>query len=285
MVCILSRITVCCGIKIERKEDGVRETRLCGVDAESMASTNEVEIIEAEIAAKNSHMITLMEDNLFNIADFYLLLGNTWGFNFTFQEIEKQLHSAIIVSGGDDALFALAANVSHCDACGTMGVGLPKMLTCGGCKSFRYCCRNCQKKDWRNSHRLICTKENIRRELFKTTEACVNILTVSCIDWNTDVMNSENSHVQKKIKKSGCKDCVYVPVYEDKRVYYIPMPLKILRYAKSIAAKDPALKSELEKLHITSKSSDYLVLLVPTKGKNCSIMVKETHVLLPWASK
>jgi hypothetical protein len=250
-----------------------------------MPLTNEVEIIEAEIAAKNSQMITLMEDNLLNIGDFYLLLGNTWGFQFTFSEIRKQLESAIIVTGGEDARFALAANVSHCDACGATGVGLPKMLTCGGCQCFRYCSRNCQKKDWKNSHRLICTKENIRRELFKTTEACVNILTVSCIDWDTNVMNSENNYVLKKIKKSACKDCIYVPVYDDKRVYYIPMPLKILSYVKSIANKDPALKSSLEKLHITSVPSDYIVLLVPTKGKDCSIMVRKTHVLLPWASK
>ena len=240
---------------------------------------------DAKMAAAGCQVITLLEDNLMNMTELYALLAKISKDEFSPWDMRKQIQGAIVLPGDDDTVFGMASGMSQCDSCGAVRMGLPKMLTCGGCKSFRYCCRNCQKEDWRNSHRLICTKENIRRELFKTTEACVNILTVSCVDWNTDVMNSENSHVQKKIKKSGCKDCVYVPVYEDKRVYYIPMPLKILRYAKSIAAKDPALKSELEKLHITSKSSDYLVLLVPTKGKNCSIMVKETHVLLPWASK
>ena len=98
-------------------------------------------------------------------------------------------------------------------------------------------------------------------------------------------MNGENNYVQKHIEKSGCKDCIYVPVYDKKRVYYIPMPLKILSYVKSIADKDAALKSSLEKVHVTFESSDYIVLLVPTKGKDCNIMVKETHALLPWASK
>jgi len=143
----------------------------------------------------------------------------------------------------------------------------------------------CQEKDWKNSHRLICTKKNIRREHFKTTEACMNILAVLCIDWDTEVMNSENKYVQEHIEKSGCKDCIYVPVYDKKRVYYIPMPLKILSYVKSIADKDAALKLSLEKVHVTFESSDYIVLLVPTKVEGCSIMVKETSVLLPWAPK
>jgi len=164
-------------------------------------------------------------------------------------------------------------------------VGLPKMLTCGNCKGYHYCTMKCQEKDWKNSHRLICTKKNIRREHFKTTEACMNILAVLCIDWDTEVMNSENKYVQEHIEKSGCKDCIYVPVYDKKRVYYIPMPLKILSYVKSIADKDAALKLSLEKVHVTFESSDYIVLLVPTKVEGCSIMVKETSVLLPWAPK
>ena len=63
------------------------------------------------------------------------------------------------------------------------------------------------------------------------------------------------------------------------------MPLKILSYVKSIADKDAALKSSLEKVHSLHESSDYIVLLVPTKVEGSSIMVKETSVLLPWASR
>ena len=250
-----------------------------------MPRSNGFESIEAEVAAKNSQIIALLEDNLMNMTELYFLLENVWGCEFTQSEMRKQVQCAIIVTGDNAALFALAANVSQCDACGAVGVGLPKMLTCGNCKGYHYYTMKCQETDWKNSHRLICTKKNIRREHFKTTDACMNILAVLCIDWDTEAMNSENNYVQKHIEKSGCKDCIYVPVYDKKQVYYIPMPLKILSYVKSIANKDPALKSSLEKLHITSEPSDYIVLLVPTKGKECSIMVKETHVLLPWASK
>jgi len=250
-----------------------------------MPRSNGFESIEAEVAAKNSQIIALLEDNLMNMTEFYFLLENVWGCEFTQSEMRKQVQCAIIVTGDNAALFALAANVSQCDACGAVGVGLPKMLTCGNCKGYHYCSRKCQKKDWKYSHRLICTKENIRREHFKTTDACMNILAVLCIDWDTEAMNSENNYVQKHIEKSGCKDCIYVPVYDKKQVYYIPMPLKILSYVKSIADNDAALKSSLEKVHTTFESSDYIVLLVPTKVEGCSIMVKETSVLLPWAPK
>ena len=247
-----------------------------------MPQTNGFDSIEAEIAAKNSQITTLLQDNLLNVTEFYLFLEQMGGCDLTESEIRKQLQCAIIVTDKKDASFALAANMSQCDACGVVGVGLPKMLTCGNCKGYHYCSRKCQKKDWKHSHRLTCTKENIRREHFKTTDACMNILAVLCIDWDTEAMNSENNYVQKHIEKSGCKDCIYVPVYDKKQVYYIPMPLKILSCVKSIADKDAALKLSLEKVH---ESSDYIVLLVPTKVEGCSIMVKETSVLLPWAPK
>ena len=172
-----------------------------------MPRSNGFESIEAEVAAKNSQIIALLEDNLMNMTELYFLLENVWGCEFTQSEMRKQVQCAIIVTGDNAALFALAANVSQCEACGQVGVGLPKMLTCGGCKSYHYCSRKCQKKDWKHSHRLICTKENTRREHFKTTDACMNILAVVCIDWDTEAMNCENNHVLKHIEASGCKDC------------------------------------------------------------------------------
>jgi len=98
-------------------------------------------------------------------------------------------------------------------------------------------------------------------------------------------MNGENNYVQQHVEKSGCKDCIYVPVYDKKRLCYIPMPLKILSYVESIANKDGAVKSSLETAHVTFQDSDCVVLLVPTKVQGCSIMVKETFVLLPWVPK
>jgi len=243
------------------------------------------ERIEAEIAGKNSQVIALLEDNLLNMTEFYFLLEQMGVCEFTESEIRKQVQCAIVVSDKKDASFALAANMSQCDACGVVGVGLPKMLTCGSCKSYHYCSRKCQKKDWKDSHKLLCTKENIRREHFKTTDACMNILAVLCIDWDTEIMNNENNYVRRHIEKSGCKDFIYMTVYDKKRVYYIPMPLKILSYVKAIADKDAAVKSSLEKVHVVFESSNYMVLVVPTKVEGCSIMVKTTSVLLPWASK
>jgi len=250
-----------------------------------MPQTNGFDSIEAEIAAKKSQITTLLQDNLLNVTEFYIFLEQMGGCDLTESEIRKQLQCAIIVTEKKDASFALAANMSQCDACGVVGVGLPKMLTCGDCKGYHYCSRKCQKKDWRNAHKLLCTKGKISREHFKTTDACMNILAVLCIDWETEAMNSENNYVRKHIEKSGCKDFIYVCVYDKKRVYYIPMPLKILNCLKTIADKDDTLASSFEKVDVNFDSSNYIVLLVPTKVQGCSIMVKTTSVLLPWASE
>jgi hypothetical protein len=240
---------------------------------------------EAEMAAAGAQITTLLEDNLMDMKEFYVLLGTIWGYEFTQSEMKKQIQDAIIIPGCDKKFIGTASIVSQCDSCGTVILGNSKMLTCGGCKGYHYCNRECQKKDWKLCHKHMCTKDIIRRAHFKTTDVCMKILSILCIDWDNKVMNGENNIVERHIKKSGCKDCLYVPVYDKKRLYYIPMPLKILSYVLSIADENAAAKSSRETAHVTFRNSDCVVLLVPTKVQDCSIMVKETFVLLPWASK
>jgi hypothetical protein len=43
----------------------------------------------------------------------------------------------------------------RCARCG--GVGKPKLLVCGACKSTSYCSAGCQKEDWKK-HKLVCKK-------------------------------------------------------------------------------------------------------------------------------
>jgi len=240
---------------------------------------------DAKMAAAGSQIITLLEDNLMNMPELYALLAQISGDEFKPWDMRKQIQSAIVVRGDNDTVFAMALDMSQCDSCGAVRIGLPKMLTCGRCKGYHYCSKVCQKKDWKLSHKHTCTKELICREHFKTTDVCMKILSGLCIDLGTKSMNGENNYVQHHIEKSGCKDCIYVPVYDKKRLCYIPMPLKILSYLESIVDKDAAVKSSLEKAHETFKESDCVVLLVPTKVQGCSIMTKETFVLLPWAPK
>ena len=43
----------------------------------------------------------------------------------------------------------------RCARCG--GLGKPKLLVCGACKSTMYCSAGCQKEDWKK-HKLVCKK-------------------------------------------------------------------------------------------------------------------------------
>jgi len=240
---------------------------------------------EAKMAAAASQNITLLQDNLMNLKELYMFLSKISGDKFKPWDMRKQIQGAIVIPESDGIIFAMASDMSQCDSCGIVRIGLPKMLTCGGCKGYHYCQKSCQKKDWKLAHKNMCTKDIIRRAHFKTTDVCVKILSGLSIDWDTEATNGENNHVEILIKKSGCKDCLYVPVYDNKRLCYIPMPLRILSYVMSIADENAAAKSLRETAHVTFKNSDCVVLLVPTKVQGCSIMVKETFVLLPWASK
>jgi len=140
-------------------------------------------------------------------------------------------------------------------------------------------------KHWKVSHKHMCTKDIIRRAHFQTTDVCVKILTSLCMDWPTETMNAENNYIRYRAEKTGCKDYIYVPVYDQKRLCYIPMPNKMLRWLESIGHTEGAAKLTIKEAHVNFKDTDCVVLVVPTKGQGCSVMTKETFVLLPWATK
>jgi len=206
------------------------------------------------MAAARCRIISLLQHNLMSTTELYVLLADISGCEFTQSEQTKQIESAIIIPGNDNTFFAIGSDMNQYDNFGAVGVGLSKMLTCGGCRGYHYCSRECQKEDRKLSHKHTCTKDIIRRAYFKTTDICMKILTVLCIDWSTKAMNRENNYVRQHVKLSGCKEIIHVPVYDKKRFCYIPMPLKILSYVQSIADKDPAAKSSLEEAHATFKT-------------------------------
>lgn len=46
---------------------------------------------------------------------------------------------------------------SRCGMCGKAAADVAKLQVCSGCKASHYCCRKCQKGDWRR-HKLLCKK-------------------------------------------------------------------------------------------------------------------------------
>ena len=60
------------------------------------------------------------------------------------------------VGGLADKMSSFLDKVGRDDRCAQCGgLGKPKLLVCGGCKSISYCSDGCQKEDWKK-HKLVC---------------------------------------------------------------------------------------------------------------------------------
>ncbi|XP_071146982.1 uncharacterized protein [Mytilus edulis] len=47
-----------------------------------------------------------------------------------------------------------------CETCWNCNEKSNKLLKCGKCKVALYCCKECQKSDWKNIHKLVCLPPN-----------------------------------------------------------------------------------------------------------------------------
>ncbi|EIW80761.1 hypothetical protein CONPUDRAFT_144702 [Coniophora puteana RWD-64-598 SS2] len=59
-----------------------------------------------------------------------------------------------VAPGGKEEAGKGGASGTVCFACG--GRGKPSLLTCGRCKRARYCSAECQRRDWKEKHKLVC---------------------------------------------------------------------------------------------------------------------------------
>ena len=51
---------------------------------------------------------------------------------------------------------------NYCNGCCKRET-IKKFQVCGNCKSVKYCSPDCQKQDWRNNHKLQCTKIDLEK--------------------------------------------------------------------------------------------------------------------------
>jgi len=224
-----------------------------------------------------------MRDSLCDTNEFFDLLQNLSQGDFTASDYRKQLLGAIVV-GHTDAFLCDVDTTSQCDNCGCIRLDLPKMLTCGGCRGYHYCSKDCQKKNWKDVHQKMCTKGSMfSRGHFRVTDVCVKAVTT--LSMYTDpstipVFNSKHSFFHKKVLESGFKDANYVALYSRKAqgLCYVPMPDKVSRMIKNIKPGG----------EFTEATNSFIQVLVPTKtpgpdgNMRLFFMIKETFVKLPW---
>ena len=51
---------------------------------------------------------------------------------------------------------SVAGASTRCSACGKIETETAKLMTCSGCRSTKYCSKGCQKRAWKEGHKLAC---------------------------------------------------------------------------------------------------------------------------------
>lgn len=75
-----------------------------------------------------------------------------------------------------------------CGSCGTMLMSKlrnVKLMSCGVCKVTHYCNRECQKKDWKLAHKMICGTTSVMKNL-ETSQICVRILSIMSLSTTSE---------------------------------------------------------------------------------------------------
>ena len=68
-------------------------------------------------------------------------------------------------SGADVPTFFLEQyQLKECALCQKRGI---KLSLCAGCRSFVYCCSECQVTDWKAKHKFVCLKRKVWEEVKK----------------------------------------------------------------------------------------------------------------------
>ena len=133
-----------------------------------------------------------------------------------------------------DEFFSYITQTSQCDHCGTgTPPSFPKMLTCSACKSVHYCTKECQRQHWKNGHKAMCMGKAIPKDVFRVAYFCSRMLAFLSLGLDAELdmaINADSSVLRTALLKTGCRDNIYMPTFEEGVLMYIPMPQKFVRY-------------------------------------------------------
>jgi len=197
-----------------------------------------------------------------------------------------EVDSRVIMGLGttQDEFFASVAEMSQCDACGKLRSGLPKMMTCGNCRCLHYCGEACQREHWKFAHRTMCTKKLFSKDAYRASSFCGKMLSVLSMGVDPNhgiVMNADTSYLFMCFRKHGCTDHVYMPVFQENMLMYIPMPLAWVLYLVPDVSSRAALQNDF------SSNNKRVAMGIQTKVEDINdptksvFMIKDTFVMLP----
>ena len=170
------------------------------------------------------------------------------GFDRQFRmRIEIDGKEMIGLDSTQDEFFKLVTETSQCDNCGVLRLNLPKMLTCSGCRGLHYCNKTCQRAHWKAIHKCMCTGKKVSKDAFRVGEFCSKMLAVWSIGEDVEhksYINADTSRLHNAFLKHGCKDHIYMPVFENETLMYIPMPMKFVAYLVSGKAQRAAVRED-----------------------------------------
>jgi hypothetical protein len=89
----------------------------------------------------------------------------------------------------DEAMWNFVDKMRQCHSCGQMLVSMNrdvKLMSCGVCKKAHYCNRECQKRDWKLCHKLVCSATPIIKNL-DVSDLCVRILSIMSLSRTSSV--------------------------------------------------------------------------------------------------
>jgi hypothetical protein len=83
----------------------------------------------------------------------------------------------------DETMWNVVDKMRQCRSCGQILVSTNrdvKLMSCGVCKITHYCNKECQKRDWKASHKLLCSATPIVKNL-EASYLCVRILSIMSV--------------------------------------------------------------------------------------------------------
>jgi len=241
----------------------------------------------------NGIVTNMLKDNLLDTWQLFEMMQINSKGAFTMEDFFEQLRMRIEIDSKtmfrpdstQDEFFSHIAQISQCDHCGTgTSPKSPKMLTCSACKSVHYCHKECQRQHWKNGHKALCMGKTVQKDVFRVAYFCSKMLSFLSMGLDAEqetVIGADSSYLHTAILKSGCKDHIYMPAFDEGTLMYIPMPLKFVAYLSLGYLKGTGLNSFNDRGQYINMIIQTNIPIDKNTCKEVVFIMTETHVRLP----
>jgi len=99
----------------------------------------------------------------------------------------------------DEKMWNIVDQTRQCCSCGQMLMSMNsdvKLMSCGVCKITHYCARDCQKRDWKFRHKLVCSATPFVKNL-DASHLCIRILSIMSLSTTSEGASSSCVMMEK----------------------------------------------------------------------------------------